>query len=119
MPNGNSEAMRVFTKLLKTPSSILRSHGYISVVFADGSYHQGHTFSTCKDNISVTVELLQSLGFIIHPEKSVLVPTQEVEFLSFVLNSLEMKIKLTDCISVKITLKTKKLLYEKNKPSET
>ena len=112
MPNGNSEAMRVFTKLLKPPSSILRSHGYISVVFADGSYHQGHTFSTCKDNISATVDLLQSLSFIIHPGKSVLVPTQEIEFLGFVLNSLEMKIKLTDCKSVKITSKIKKLLYE-------
>ena len=30
MPNGYSEAMRVFTKLLKPPFSILRSHGYLS-----------------------------------------------------------------------------------------
>ena len=30
MPNGYSEAMRVFTKLLKSPFSILRSHGYLS-----------------------------------------------------------------------------------------
>ena len=30
MPNGYSEAMRVFTKLLKPPFSILRSYGYLS-----------------------------------------------------------------------------------------
>ena len=45
IPNGYSEAMRVFAKLLKTPFSILRSHGYLSVVFIDDSYPQGHTFS--------------------------------------------------------------------------
>ena len=55
---------------------------------------------------------MQFLGFIIHAEKSVLVSTQEIEFLGFVLNSVEMKINLTDCKFVKIILKIKKLLYE-------
>ena len=109
MPNGYSEAVRVFTKLLKPPFSILRSHGYLSVVFVDDSYLQGHTSSTCEDNGNATVDLLQFLGFTIHPEKSVLVPTQEIEFLGFVLNSVEMKIKLTDCKSSKII---SKLLYK-------
>ena len=112
MWNGYSEAMRAFTKLLKPPFSILRSHGYLSVVFVDDSYLQGRTFPTCEDNVNATVDLLQSFGFTIHPEKSVLVPTQEIEFLGFVLNSAEMKIILTDCKSGKIILKIKKLLYE-------
>ena len=34
---GISDAMRVSTKLLKSPFSILRSHGYLSVVFMDDS----------------------------------------------------------------------------------
>ena len=67
MPNGNSEAMRLFTKLLKPPFSILRTHGYLSVVFVDDSYLQGHTFSTCEDNVNATVDLLQLLGFTIYP----------------------------------------------------
>ena len=67
MPNGNSEAMRLFTKLLKPPFSILRTHGYLSVVFVDDSYLQGHTFSTCEDNVNATVDLLQFLGFTIYP----------------------------------------------------
>ena len=112
MLNGYSEAMRVFTKLLKPPFSILRSHGYLSVVFVDDSYLQEHTFSTCEDNVNGTVDLLQSLGFTIQPGKSVLAPTQEIEFLGFVLNFVEMKIKVTDCKSGKIISKIKKLLYE-------
>ena len=35
-------------------------------------------------DINATVNLLQSLGFTIYPEKSILVPTQEIEFLGFV-----------------------------------
>ena len=92
--------MRVF----KPPFSILRSHGYLSVVFFDDS--------TYEDNVNFTVDVLQFLGFTNHPEKSVLGPTQEIEFVGFVLNSVEMKIKLIDGKSGKIILKIKKLLYE-------
>ena len=48
MPSGYSEAMRVF----KPPFSILRSHGYLYVIFSDDSYLQGHTFSKCEDNVN-------------------------------------------------------------------
>ena len=112
MPNGFSEVMRVFTKLRKLPFFILRSHGYLSAVFVDDSYLQEHTFSTCEDNVNATVDLLHCLGFTIHPEKLVLVPTQEMQPLGFVLNSVERKIKLTNCKSGKIILKIKKFLHE-------
>ena len=102
----------MFTELLKPPFSILRSYGYLSVVFVDDCYLQEHTCSTCEDNVSAAVDLLQSLGFTIHPEKSVLVPTQKIEFLTFVLNFVEMKIKLADSKSGKIVSKIKKLLHE-------
>ena len=112
MPNGFSETIRVFAKLRKLPFSILRSHGYLSAVFVDDSYLQGHTFSTCEDNVNAAVDLFHCLGFAIDPEKSVLVPTQEMQSLGFFLNSVEMKIKLTNCKSGKIILKIKKFLHE-------
>ena len=107
--NGYSEAIRVFTKLLKPPFFVLRNHDYLSEVFEDDSYLQGHTFSIYEENVNVTVDLLQSLGFTSHPAKSVLVPTQEVEFLGFVLNSVEMNINLADYKTGKTI---SKLLYE-------
>ena len=93
MSNGYSEAMRVFTKLpIKPPLSISRGHGYLPVVFVGENYLQGHTFSTSEENLNATAELLQSLCFTIYPEKPVLVCALKIEFLGFVLNSLEMKI---------------------------
>ena len=48
MPNGYSEATMLFIKLMKPLHFILRSHGYLSVVLADDSYRQGHTFLHVK-----------------------------------------------------------------------
>ena len=41
MPNGYSDAMRVFTKVLQPGFSYLREIGYLSAVYVDNSYlHQ-------------------------------------------------------------------------------
>jgi len=53
------------------------------------------TFEDCLHNTKKTVSLLRKLGFTIHTEKSVLMPTQEIIFLGFVLNSVRMTITLT------------------------
>ena len=94
MPNGFSDAMHVFTKVSKPIQAYLRQQGYMSVIFVDDSYLQGHT-KQCLQNIEATVSLLQSLGFVIHEGKSILNPTQEIEFLGFVFNSVTMTISIT------------------------
>ena len=42
-----------------------------------------------------TIISLNSLGFTVHPDKSVLNPTQEISFLGFLLNSQKMTVSLT------------------------
>ena len=96
MPNRYSDAMAVFTKVLKPAFSYLREIGYLSVLYVDDSHLQGKTFEECLQNTSETVRLLQSLGFTIHPGKSVLKPRQKLTFLGFVLNSKIMTLTLTD-----------------------
>ena len=67
----------------------------MSVIFVDHSYLQGDTNQECLQHIEATVSLLESLGFAIHKGKSILNPTQEIEFLGFVFNSLTMTISVT------------------------
>ena len=43
-------------------------------LFIDDSYLQGETYEGCQENVERTVGLFQTLGFIVPPEKSVLVP---------------------------------------------
>ena len=46
-------------------------------------------------NIKDTVELLIELGFTIHADKSILVPTQKIVFLGFIINTVDMTLTLT------------------------
>jgi len=64
----------------------------------------------CNINIKDTVELVDSLGFTVHPEKSVLIPTQEIQYLGFILNSTEMTVKLTTEKAIKIKEQCKFIL---------
>ena len=41
------------------------------------------------------VQVVDSLGFVAHPDKSTFIPSQRLEFLGFILNSVEMTIRLT------------------------
>ena len=43
MPNGYSDAMLIFTKMLKPVSGCLRKQGHLSIVFVDDSYLQADT----------------------------------------------------------------------------
>ena len=95
LPNCYAQAPLIFTKLLRLPFGYLRSQGHLSVVYMDDSYLQGDSISSCQSNIANTVSLLQALGFNINREKSVLTPTQSLEFLGFILNSVNMTITLT------------------------
>lgn len=95
LPNGLSSAPRLFTKLLKPVYASLRSKGHVSVAYIDDSYLQGETYEQCLKNIQDTIDLFEQLGFKINKEKSVVVPTHEIVFLGFVLNSKSMTISLT------------------------
>ena len=87
--------MRIFTKFSKIPFSILREKGFLSVFFVDDSYLQGVDSEDCFSNVLNTTEILRSLGFTIHPDKSKFIPTQCITFLGFILNSVQMTITLT------------------------
>ena len=94
LPNGLSSAPRVFTKLLKPVFSTLRKQGFESVPYIDDILLFGDSFDKSAQNVEITSSLLDSLGFTIHPEKSVLVPVQEISFLGFLINSKKMTISL-------------------------
>ena len=66
----------------------------------------------CEQNIKYSNTLLESLGFIIHPEKSLFVPTRCIEYLGFVLNSQSMTISLSDVKKEKIKLLCSEILEE-------
>lgn len=94
LPNGLACAPRMFTKILKPIYAHLHSVRHVSMGHIDDYFLVGYTHSACQQNIQDTVDKFDSLGFVIHPDKSVLVPTHELVFLGFLFNTLSMTIRL-------------------------
>ena len=94
LPNGLSAGPRLFTKILKPPFSKLRSIGHMITGYIDDTFIVSPSQEGTGKAVRDTAGLLESLGFIIHPEKSVFTPKQEIEYLGFVINSVNMKVQL-------------------------
>ena len=86
----------------------------MSVIFVDDSCLQGDTKEECFQTIEATVSLLEILSFAIHKRKSILNPTQEIEFLGFVFNSLTMTVSITNGKTEAIILKIRSFLENKS-----
>ena len=67
------------------------------------------TYKECQQNIADTINLLDSLGFIIHPDKSKFIPAKEVTCLGFIISSETMTVKLTADKKLKIKYVCKSL----------
>lgn len=95
LPNGLSCCPRKFTKLMKPPMTALHRLGHIASNYIDDLILQGRTYTDCVHNVIDTVSQLDPLGFVIHPDKSVFIPTQVLVVLGFVINTVTMTIYLT------------------------
>ena len=78
--------------------------------YIDDSYLVGDDRNQCVENLKATVTLLSQMGLVVHPEKSVLYPTQRTVFLGFIINSESMTISLTPEKAHKVKEVWKKLL---------
>ena len=95
LPNGLSSAPTIFAKIMKPVFSQLRKMGFSNVAYIDDSLLQADTHQQCVSNVETTVRMMDSLGLTIHPDKSVITPTQCITFLGFILNSVDMTVRLT------------------------
>ena len=96
LPQGLSCSPRVFTKLLKPTFAYLRSMGHSSIPYIDDSLLRAKTKEQCQVNVTETIQLLDKLGFTVHPIKSVFDPVQIIVFLGFILNSITMRVMVTE-----------------------
>lgn len=94
LPFGLSTAPYVFCKIFKPVMHFLRSQGFLSINYLDDFLLISKTKIDNFKNLSVTCNLLLSLGFIINFEKSNIVPSQSCKFLGFNIDSQRFEIKL-------------------------
>lgn len=95
LPQGFRDSPRIFTKILKPVLAHLHQHGHSLVIYIDDSLIQGDTYTLCAEAVHSTAQMLDELGFTIHPAKSMFQPSQSIEFLGFNLDSVAMTVSLT------------------------
>ena len=95
LPMGLSSSPRKFTKVMKPSLAYLRQKGCTVSGYIDDFFIQGNDSRECYSSLEEAVLLFLQLGFHIHPEKSVLIPSQSLTFLGFNLNSVSMTVTLT------------------------
>ena len=92
LPFGLLSAPRVFTKTLRPVAALLRELGVRLVTYIDNILVIASSSSSqqANDHMLAVTYLLENLGYIIHPEKSVTRPTQRVEFLGMLVDTTSM-----------------------------
>lgn len=96
LPFGLKHAPWLFTKLIRKVLRILRQQGVRLVHFIDDFLLIGRDPQQLAHHAKLFLELFQKLGFVIHPEKSMLRPTQSIEFLGLVWDTNEGLIRLPE-----------------------
>ena len=88
LPNGLSSGSRKFTKLLKPPLATLSCDQAVVSASIDDLITIARNYKMCSNNVFSVVNLLDSLGFVVHPEKSQFIPSLKLEYLGVVIDSL-------------------------------
>ena len=88
------ECATVFTKLCKPIVAILRGEGHIIIIFLDDILVIGRTFEICQVTLWETFRLFVKLGFVINLKKSVLFPCHSLEYLGYILNTIQLTVTL-------------------------
>ena len=110
---GLGPAPRMFTKLMKVPMALLRRLNIRAIVFLDDILVIASTEEEAVMARDTLIYILQSLGFMVNVEKSELNPTQKLEFLGVIVDSLEMSLALPQGKKDKVINQCSQLLNEK------
>ncbi|XP_041446204.1 uncharacterized protein adgrg1.L isoform X2 [Xenopus laevis] len=87
LPFGISSTPRVFTKVLVTAVAFLRTQGVSIKPYLDDCLIKADSQSILGEHVNLTVQVLQSLGWIINWEKSNLRPSTKIKFLGMILDT--------------------------------
>lgn len=94
VPFGLCTASLLYTKLLKPVVAYFRINGILCVCYLDDLLVIAPSAELCKEQVKRIIEFLSKLGFIVNLEKSQLVPSQNIRYLGFVIDSVSMKLLL-------------------------
>ncbi|KZR96658.1 Uncharacterized protein APZ42_008879, partial [Daphnia magna] len=110
LPFGFSSSLWVFTKLLRVAVVFLRRRGIRLVIYLDDLLIVGASFQKCTTAVAQVITTLEYLGFLINFKNSETNPSQCIEYIGLITDSLAMSFRLTDKMMANISRLCKKAL---------
>ena len=94
LPFGLSSAPWIFTKATKPVVTILRTLGMRIIIYIDDILVMAPSKEIAQQHTDCLIFLLENLGFTINRQKSLTDPSQEIEFLGLIADSIQMELQL-------------------------
>ena len=110
LPFSLASAPWVFNKTMKPIAALGRELGIQLVIYIDNILLMAETKEKATDHASSLIYLFQYLGFTINSEKTILEPSQHLEFLGFTMDTTSMKLSLPTQKIKKIWEESRQLL---------
>ena len=104
LSQGFQDSPRLFCRLTSALTAYLRRNLIDILIYIDDSFLRASFYEVCARNIDFTRQFFEQCGFTVNIEKSILVPTQCIEFLGFIIDSVSYSVRVTD---------TKRLRFQK------
>ena len=89
-------ALRIFNKVLKPFVGSICNKGIKLVNYLHDMAIISSSLELSSQEAAIVVQILESLGFIINKEKSILIPSQKMVFWGYVTDSVEMTVSLPE-----------------------
>ena len=109
-----SAARQVFTKLLKSVVGFLRQIGLRIIIYLDNMLFMHVSKEQLAAMAPIICRLFEVLGLIVNMKKSLLTPTQIIEFLGFQISSCALTVSLPSEKSRKIHLEVRTVEHSSN-----
>lgn len=89
LPFGINDAPRVFQSIMNELTDSLQRSGHFVETYLDDFWIQGDSFEQCQAALKETLIRLEKLGFTVNKKKSVLKPTQRIDYLGVEFDTLK------------------------------
>ena len=114
LPFGLSAAPAIFTGILGYPIKLAKENGINCMAYLDDIIIWADTSAKCRKDGIVLMNLLHKLGFQVHPEKSILEPSQSITWLGVEWNGKNGTARYPEEASENVALMTKNLITKKS-----
>ena len=116
MPQGFTDSPQLFVRLTSPVMAHLHKHMIDILIYINDTFLRAESPEILQRNIETTIDWLTKCGFLINFEKFSLVPSHQMEFLGFLIDTVAYTVSVTKKKRDNLDCLVKKVLKEPSRP---